>query len=63
MFAVVIGNHSNAVSPLASLPASLLPLFPPVVASAPQAHLLPPHFLHSRASRPPATVKDSALGA
>ena len=63
MFAVVIGNHGNSVSPLASLPPSLLPLFPPVVASFPQARLLPPDSLRPRASRPLATVKDSALGA
>ena len=60
MFAVVIGNHGNAISPLASLPPSLLPLFPPLVASVPQARLLPSHFLRPpRASRPPATFKYS----
>ena len=60
MYAVVIGNHGNAVSPLASLPASLLPLFPPVVASFPQARLLPPDSLRPpRASHPPATFKYS----
>ena len=58
MYVVVIGNHGNAISPLASLPPSLLPLFHPLVASFPQAHLLPPHSLRPpRASRPPATFK------
>ena len=32
-------------------------MFPPLVASFPQAHLLPPHSLRPRASRPPATFK------
>ena len=57
MYLVVVGNHGNAISPLASLP-PLLPLFHPLVASFPQAHLLPPHSLRPpRASRPPATFK------
>ena len=57
MYVEVIGSHGNAISPLASLH-SLLPLFPPRVASFPQAHLLPPLSLWSpRASRPPGTCK------
>ena len=57
MYVEVIGSHGNAISPLASLH-SLLPLFPPRVASFPQAHLLPPLSLRSpRVSRPPATCK------
>ena len=59
MYAVVIGNQSNAISPLASLSPSLLSLFPPLVASFPQARLLPPDSLCPRASRPPATFKYS----
>ena len=62
MYVEVIGSHGNAISPLASLP-RLLPLFPPRVASFPQAHLLPPLSLRSpRASRPPATFKYMAAG-
>ena len=57
MYAVVIGNQSNAISPLASLPPSLLSLFPPLVASFPQARLLPPDSLCPRASHPPVTFK------
>ena len=62
MYEVVAGNHVNSISPLTSRP-PLIPLFPPLVASFPQAHLLPPHSLRPRASRPPATFKYMSAGA
>ena len=62
MYEVVTGNHVNSISPLTSRP-PLIPLFPPLAASFPQAHLLPPHSLRPGASRPPATFKYMSAGA